>query len=106
MPVLDRDGTAYVLTEAASVYRIAPDREAERVAALGGAARASLALASNGLLVGRLDGALFFIRRDGTVVWREDFDDSIDAPVAVYRGAVYVPLLRGELVMLRQEAGS
>ncbi len=105
MPVLDADGTAYLLTESASVYRVGPAGGLQRIAELGGAARASLALAANGLLVGRLDGALFLIRRDGTTVWREDFDDSIEAPVAIYHGAVYVPMLRGDLTMLR-EAGS
>lgn len=105
-PVLDRDGTAWLLTEHATVWRVPEGLEPERIAGLSGAARASLALAANGLLVGRLDGALFLLRRDGSVVWREDFDDSIEAPVAVYRGAVYVPLLRGGLVKLIQEAGS
>ncbi|HUF12739.1 MAG TPA: PQQ-binding-like beta-propeller repeat protein [Longimicrobiales bacterium] len=105
-PLLDRDGSVFLLTDHATVWRIPSVGPAQRVTELGGAARASLALASNGLLVGRLDGALFFLRRDGTVVWREDFDDSLEAPVAVYRGAVYVPLLRGELVKLRQEGGS
>ena len=105
IPVLDADRTAYLLTERASVYRVGAAGGTTRIAALDGAARASLALAANGLLVGRLDGALFLIRRDGTTVWREDFDDSIEAPVAVYRGAVYVPMLRGDLTMLR-EAGT
>jgi len=105
IPVLDADGTAYLLTENASVYRVGPAGGIDRIAALDGAARASLALAANGLLVGRLDGALFLLRRDGTTVWREDLDDSIEAPVAIYRGAVYVPMLRGDLTMLR-EAGS
>lgn len=105
-PVLDRDGSALLLTDHATVWRIAEGMALERVVALAGAARGSLALAANGILVGRLDGALFLLRRDGAVVWREDFDDSIEAPVAVYRGAVYVPLLRGGLVKLMQAAGS
>ena len=105
IPVLDADGTAYLLSENASVYRVRVAGGLDRIATLDGAARASLSLAANGLLVGRLDGALFLLRRDGTTVWRQDFDDSIEAPVAVYRGAVYVPMLRGDLTMLR-EAGS
>ena len=104
-PALDRDGTVYLLTDHATVWRLAQGLEPERIAALDGAARASLALAANGLLVGRLDGALFLLRRDGSVVWRHDFDDSIEAPVAVYRGAVYVPLVRGGLVKLVHQAG-
>ncbi|HEX6639911.1 MAG TPA: PQQ-binding-like beta-propeller repeat protein, partial [Thermoanaerobaculia bacterium] len=99
VPLLDAAGAAYVLTEAATVLRILPD-SMELLAELGGAARASLALAANGLLVGRLDGALFFLDFDGNVVWRKDMDDSIDAPAAVYDGRVYVPMLRGELVAL------
>lgn len=98
-PLLARDGTAYLLNEAGAVLRVLPDR-AELVADVGGAARASLALAANGILVGRLDGALFFLDFDGNVIWREDFDDSIEAPVAVYGGRVYVPMLRGDLTML------
>ena len=104
MPVLDRDGAAYVLTEAGTVLRVRADG-AEPFADVGGAARASIALAANGVLVGRLDGALFLLDFEGNVVWREDFDDSIEAPVAIYHGAVYVPMLRGDLTMLR-ESGS
>ena len=104
-PVLDTDDAAYLLSEHATVWRIEPNGVMTQVAALGGAARASLTLAANGLLVGRLDGALFMLRRDGEIMWDEYFDDSIEAPVAVYRGAVYVPMLRGDLVMLR-EGGS
>lgn len=103
-PVLDDAGSAWVLTEAGTVLRVDTVGVAT-IAELGGAARASLALAANGILVGRLDGALFLLDYDGSVIWREDFDDSIEAPVAIHDGAVYVPLLRGELVVLR-EAGS
>ena len=104
-PVLDADGTAWLLSEHATVWRVDANGVATQVVALGGAARASLTLAANGILVGRLDGALFMLRRDGEIVWDEYFDDSIEAPVAVYRGAVYVPMLRGDLVMLIEEGG-
>ena len=105
MPVLGPDGAAYLLTEAGAVLRVLAEGKnggphSELVADLGGAARASLAVAGNGILVGRLDGALFFLGFDGDVIWREDFDDSIEAPTAVYEGRVYVPMLRGELAVL------
>ncbi|HEX6589625.1 MAG TPA: PQQ-binding-like beta-propeller repeat protein [Longimicrobiales bacterium] len=99
-PILDRSDNAWLLAENGDVWRAFPGGALTRVARLGGAARASLAVAGNGILVGRLDGALFFLGFDGTVIWREDFDDSIDAPAAVYDGRVYVPMLRGDMTVL------
>jgi outer membrane protein assembly factor BamB len=101
-PVVAPDGTWYVLTRSADVWRIRPHtREAERIAELGGAARASLALARDRLVVGRLDGTLFLLDLDGAIIWQRRFRDAIHAPVAVAGGAVYLPLLRGDLVKLR-----
>lgn len=101
-PVVDRDGIAYLLTDQSTVWRLAPDGAAV-LADPGGAARASLALAANGLLVGRLDGMLLLIDFEGNELWRHDMDDSIEAPALAHEGAVYVPLLRGEIVRLVQD---
>lgn len=101
-PVAAPDGSLFVLTRSAEVWRVPPGgRAGERLASLDGAARGSLTLARNGLLVGRLDGTLFLLRHDGSIVWQERFDDAIAAPVTVHDGAIYVPLLRGRIVKLR-----
>jgi outer membrane protein assembly factor BamB len=93
-------GDVYALTRTAEVWRVAGGR-AERLAALGGAASGALTLARDRLLVGRLDGTLFLLDTDGRIIWQVDFDDSIVAPAAVYDGAVFVPLLHGDIVKLR-----
>lgn len=101
-PAVAPDGSLYVLTRAAEVWRFrsgAPPPD--RVAALDGATDASLTLVRDGLLIGRLDGALFLLRYDGTVLWQHDLDESIRAPVAVSDGAVFVPLQTGQIVKLR-----
>lgn len=101
-PIVAPDRSIYLLTRTADVWRVPPGgRAGEKLATLTGAARGSLTLAGDRLLVGRLDGALFQLRTDGTTVWRYDLDDSIVAPVTVRDGAVYVPLLRGTIVKLR-----
>lgn len=101
-PVVAPDGTIYLLNTAGEVWRVPPGgREAERLVALGGAARSSLTLARDRLIVGLLDGSLFLLRPDGTRVWELDLEDSIVAPVAVSGGAIYVSLLRGSLAKVR-----
>ena len=101
-PVAAPDGSLFVLTRSAEVWHVPPGgRAGERLASLDGAARGSLTLARNGLLVGRLDGTLFLLRHDGRIIWQERFDDAIAAPVTVQDGAIYVPLLRGRIVKLR-----
>ena len=86
----------------ASVWRITDaGRDVRRIAALGGAATGSLTLARDRLLVGRLDGALFLLDVDGDIIWRMDLDDSIVASVSVHGGAVFVPLMHGDVVKLQ-----
>lgn len=100
-PVVTRDGTVYALTTFGEVWRVHPgERRAARIAALGGAARGSLTLVRNGLLVGRLDGTLFLVDREGGTVWERLLGGSIVAPVAVDDGAIYVPQLNGTLSKL------
>lgn len=102
-PILAPDGATWLLTDRCGLWRWAPEASSPvRIADLGGACRASLALAANGALVGRLDGHLFLVGFDGETVWERDVEDSIDAPALAWRGAVYVPLLRGDLVRLGQ----
>ncbi|HET9984676.1 MAG TPA: PQQ-binding-like beta-propeller repeat protein [Longimicrobiales bacterium] len=104
-PVVAPDGGVYLLDGGATVWRIPPhEATVERVAALDGAARASLTLARERLLVGRLDGTLLALRLDGSIVWRRKFEESIVAPVSLAGGAIYVPLLSGEVVKLRDAA--
>lgn len=101
-PVVGQDGSLYVLNRSAELWRVRPGaRAGEKLASLDGAARASLAIARDRLLVGRLDGKLFLLDMDGRVLWERDFEDSIVAPVTVADGALYVPLLRGTIVKLR-----
>jgi outer membrane protein assembly factor BamB len=95
-------GDTYVLTRSADVWRVPAEGGApERVVELGGAVSASFTSTRDGLLIGRLDGALFHVAFDGRIIWRYDFEDSIVAPVVAHGGALYVPLLRGDLVKLR-----
>ena len=101
-PVVGQDGSLYVLNRSAELWRVRLGaRAGEKLASLDGAARASLAVTRDRLLVGRLDGKLFLLDMDGRVVWERDFEDSIVAPVTVADGALYVPLLRGTIVKLR-----
>ena len=101
-PVIADDGYTYVLNRHAEVWRVNTGSGwPEQIAALGGAAYRSLALSRNGILVGRLDGSAFLLRRDGSTVWEREFDDAIVAPMTAADGAVYVPLLRGMIVKLQ-----
>jgi len=100
-PAVADDGAVYVLTRDASVWRISGARDVRRIAALGGAATGAFTLARGGLLVGRLDGTLFLLDLEGNIIWQMDLGDSIVAPVSVYGGAVYVPLLHGDIVKLQ-----
>lgn len=101
-PVVGPDGALYVLNRNTDLWRVRPGaRAGEKLASLDGAARASLAVTRDRLLVGRLDGKLFLLDMDGRVLWERDFEDSIVAPVTVADGAIFVPLLRGTIVKLR-----
>ena len=100
-PVIAEDGAIYVLNAHGEVWRVPPhERHATRIAALGGAARESLTLVRDGLLVGRLDGTLYLLDRSGDVLWERSLGGSIHAPVAVADGAIFVPLLDGRLSKL------
>jgi len=96
-----RIGTAiYVLDRSAAVWRV--DRSgAVPVATLGGAASGSITAVGDRLVVGRLDGAVFILDGDGSIISRVDLGDSVVAPAAAGDGALYVPLLRGDVVKLK-----
>lgn len=101
-PVVAPEGTVWLLNTSGELWRVPPGRrEAERVVALGGAARSSLTLARERIIVGLLDGSLFLLRPDGSRVWELDLEDSIAAPVALSGGAIYVSLLRGSVAKVR-----
>lgn len=101
-PVVASDGALFVLDRAADLWRVAPGGgQPGLVARLGGAAAGSLALVGDGLLVGRVDGALFLVRAaDGGVAWRHDLGDAIRTPATPHGGAIYVPLLAGRVARL------
>ncbi|MEN8376167.1 MAG: PQQ-binding-like beta-propeller repeat protein [Gemmatimonadota bacterium] len=100
-PIVAADGSVYALTTGGVVLRVPPNEErAEVLADLGGTARGSLTLVRDGLLVGLLDGTLALVQRDGATAWRRDLAGSIVAPVAVWDGAIFVPLLDGKLAKL------
>jgi len=103
-PVPGVDGEVFLLTRTGLVLRLDPTgRSARRIADVGGAAAGSFAGVGPLLAVGRLDGRLFLLDRMGTVRWQQDFDDSIEAPVAVHDGTIWVPLLRGDVVRLESQ---
>jgi outer membrane protein assembly factor BamB len=97
-PVLAPE-TVYVLNRRAELFRMGPERS-QRLAALGGAATESLTAGANGILVGRLDGTLFFLDRSGEVIWQTQLNGSIRAPAVVRDNAVYAATLAGHLVRI------
>jgi outer membrane protein assembly factor BamB len=97
-PVPTADGI-YVLTRTADLFRL-NGGSAVRLAELGGAATQSLAVSANGVLVGRLDGTLVFVDRNGRTVWQQQLNGSIRAPALVYGSAVYAVTLAGRLFKL------
>ena len=103
-PVIDADDAAWLLTETAELWHWPAEGAPRRVAQAGGSARRSLALSRDGVLVGRLDGRLSLYDFAGGERWTRDLEDSIEAPALVHAGAVYVPLLRGDLVKLTDAA--
>jgi len=100
-PVTGEPGQSFLLARNGQIVRF--DARTNTVAPagdVGGAAAGSFAGVGALLAVGRLDGKLFLVDRGGHEVWQQDFEDSIDAPVAALDGVMYVPLLRGDIVRL------
>jgi outer membrane protein assembly factor BamB len=103
-PLAGEGGEAFVLARNGQVLRLDLAGHGVRpIADLGGAAAGSFAGVGSLLAVGRLDGMLFLLDRTGHVLWQQDFDDSIEAPVAGRDGVLYVPLLRGDVVKLEPQ---
>lgn len=100
-PAAGPGGDVFALTRAADVWRIPRDGPPVRIAQLGGAATGSLTVAGARLVVGKLDGSVLALDREGTILWSRDVGDSVLAPVAIAGDAVFVPLLRGTLVKLQ-----
>jgi outer membrane protein assembly factor BamB len=94
-------GAIHVLDANAGVWRIDAGGATFSVSQLGGAASGSFTAVGDDLVVGRLDGSLFVIDRNGRVVETLDLGDSVIAPVAAGEGALWVCLLRGDLVKLQ-----
>lgn len=100
-PVATRDGRIWILDRTGSVWVVEPDGATRRVAALEGAARGSLTVTANAVLVGLLDGRFVALdRATGELLWSLRMKDSIYTPAVVHEGFIYVPLRRGEIVKL------
>lgn len=101
-PVAATDGNIYILNRSAELWRVPPQQpeQSQRLAALGGAALASLTLADNGILVGKLDGSLLALRFDGSIIWTKNLAESIVAPATIINDAIFVPLRSGHVVKL------
>lgn len=90
-----------LLDRAARLWSVDTAGGARLLADLGGTATESLARAAQGAVVGRLDGALFLLDGQGSVLWRADLGGAIVSPAVVRRDGLYVPLLDGHVVKLR-----
>ncbi len=100
-PVTGENGETFLLARNGVVLRLnAAGGAVRRVADVGGATAGSFAGVGAMLAVGRLDGTLFLLDRAGREIWRHDFEESIEAPVTARDGALFVPLLRGDIVRL------
>jgi outer membrane protein assembly factor BamB len=96
------DGNAVmVATRNASIWRIEPDGAARRVTSPGGAITTSFMGANGRFVLGRLDGWLICIERDGRELWRVELGSSIVAPGTVLDGALFVGLLDGNVIRIR-----
>jgi outer membrane protein assembly factor BamB len=89
----------YALTRDTELYRLGP-AGATRLAALGGAATESLSVTANGVLVGRLDGTLIFVDREGNRRWEHRLNGSLRAPALAHGSAIYAATLTGRLFKL------
>lgn len=92
-------GAVFVLNRDGEVWRLGA--KPERLAALEGAARTAFAVAHDQLIVGLLDGRVIGLDLTGRRLWQFQADRSAAAPIAIARGAVFVPLLNGDLVKLQ-----
>jgi outer membrane protein assembly factor BamB len=103
-PVAGDGGAVFLLARAGQVMRLdIASGAVAPVVDVGGATAGSFAGVGALLAIGRLDGTLFLVDRQGREVWQTDFDDSINAPVAALDGTMYVPLLRGDIVRLEMQ---
>jgi eukaryotic-like serine/threonine-protein kinase len=90
----------YVLTRNAVLWRIRGGR-AERVTEFGGAARGSLAVVGNHLVVGLLDGRVIALDTSGRQVWQSQVRRSVVVPVTAFGDALFVPMINGEVWKLQ-----
>ncbi|CAN5854152.1 hypothetical protein BH23GEM9_BH23GEM9_18370 [soil metagenome] len=97
-PVIAADGV-YAVNRRAELFRLSA-HDATRIAALGGAVTQSLTATANGFLIGRLDGSLLFLDRDGAQRWEHRLNGSIRAPTLVRGSSVFATTLAGRLVKL------
>lgn len=112
-PVL-ADGMGYAATQEGQLIRFDPATGAAKaLATMKGAVLAEPTVVGNGILVGTLNGYLYFYSRDGEPIWELQLDGSIENPIVVHEGRIIVPLysrvdgplgssnLKGRLMELR-----
>jgi outer membrane protein assembly factor BamB len=95
--------TAYVLTQHAVLWSIAGGY-ARRLIELSGAARGSLALVGQNLVMGLLDGRVIAVDTTGRRIWEQQMPGSVVAPVVPSGAALFVPMINGEVWKLEQPA--
>ena len=99
-PFID-EGDVVVATRSSTVWRVAHDGTASRMAHPGGSITSAFLVAGGRYVLGRLDGSLLCLERDGREVWRVDLGSSIVAGITASGGALLVGLLDGGLVQIR-----
>jgi outer membrane protein assembly factor BamB len=111
-PVLAEDA-GYAVTRTGRLVKFdTGDGSAEIIAESGEPVMAPPTIVSSGVLLGTLEGRLMFFSRDGAPVWQMDFDGTIEVPVFVRDGHMFVSLYgrvggfgraryRGRLVVLQ-----
>ncbi len=112
-PVIAGDA-GYAVTGSGQLVRFSPtDGSARIVAQVQGSFKSSPTVVENGVLIGSLNGTLYFFGRNGEPLWDVQLAGSIEESVSVYDGRILVALYgpvdgafgidtyRGRLVELR-----
>ncbi len=102
------------MTGSSQLVRFSPtDGSARIVAQVQGSFKSSPTVVENGVLIGSLNGTLYFFGRNGEPLWDVQLAGSIEESVSVYDGRILVALYgpvdgafgidtyRGRLVELR-----
>lgn len=91
-PVIAGD-RGYAISSVGQLISFDPrDGTARIIAKLPGSYRASPTIVQNGILVGSLDGHLYFYDRQGQQLWDVKLEGTIEEPIAVQNGRMLVAL--------------